>query len=419
MKRKPQKGQVYREGDWWFLRYYDWRLIDNALVRKRVRQRLGPIDAMDAEQALAAGADVMHTVQGSDIEPENCYSLPDFVEQVYFPLVEPNLRPSTLRSYKVVWSDQIAPFVSKPKLLWTKDTKTKHLQRVLNEMAKTGRFNISSLKRAKSLLSAVFKLAIQQGYYRSEWQNPVRGCSLPKARPENETHAYTLDEVEAMLAALPEPAATIVATAAYTGLRRGELRGLRWENIRDGEILVGCSVWNGISTKPKTKKSAAPVPLIKPLAARLEFHRAKQGDPAPTSGWVFRNEAGEAMCLGNLVARSILPALNRCATCGKSERDHDRHPAKFEHKYVRDASLPEWRGWHAFRRGLSSDLYALGVRSKTIQDVMRHSDVATTLKHYVKTTGEAERDGMQRLEALLLDRSLDRKCTIRATPVLQ
>jgi integrase len=37
---------------------------------------------------------------------------------------------------------------------------------------------------------------------------------------------------------LPEPAATIFATAAFTGLRRGEIRGLRWENYCDGEIRV-------------------------------------------------------------------------------------------------------------------------------------------------------------------------------------
>jgi hypothetical protein len=37
-----------------------------------------------------------------------------------------------------------------------------------------------------------------------------------------------------------------------------------------------------------------------------------------------------------------------------------------------DKSLA-WRGWHAFRRGLATNVYLLGVRDKTIQAILRHS----------------------------------------------
>src|SRR5271157_2810712 len=51
-------------------------------------------------------------------------------------------------------------------------------------------------------------------------------------------YAYTLDEILAFLGVLPEPAATIFATAAFAGLRRGEIRGLRWEDPCASEIRV-------------------------------------------------------------------------------------------------------------------------------------------------------------------------------------
>ena len=62
-----------------------------------------------------------------------------------------------------------------------------------------------------------------------------------------------------MAADLPDPAATVVLTAAFSGFRRGEIRGMRWENLEHNEPLafyrVSQSIWNGIATEPKTTKS--------------------------------------------------------------------------------------------------------------------------------------------------------------------
>jgi hypothetical protein len=76
------------------------------------------------------------------------------------------------------------------------------------------------------------------------------------------------------------------------------------------------------------------------------------------------------MDLGNLLNRDILPALNRCAVCGKSKQECGQVTPKAEepdHNFVRDRILPEWHGWHAARRGLGTNLYRLGVPEKTIQ----------------------------------------------------
>ena len=44
-----------------------------------------------------------------------------------------------------------------------------------------------------------------------------------------------------------------------------------------------------------------------------------------------------------------------------------------------------WHGWHGFRRGLASNLNRLGVDDSVIQRILRHSTVATTQNHYIKT----------------------------------
>jgi integrase len=172
------------------------------------------------------------------------------------------------------------------------------------------------------------------------------------------------------------------------GLRHGEIQGLLWENYRDGEIFVSRSIWNGRITEHKTRSGRAPVPVIKPLAERLRCGN-------PISGPMFSNAVGKPRALSSVVNRAILPALNRCVTCGKPDRDHD---AKADHSYGRDARLPAWKGWHAARRGLGSNLYRLGVQEKVIQRILRHANVSTTATYYIKTAADDVRTAMTKLE---------------------
>ena len=60
-----------------------------------------------------------------------------------------------------------------------------------------------------------------------------------------------------------------------------------------------------------------------------------------------------------------------------------------------------WRGWHAFRRGLATNLYRLGVSDKTIQRILRHSNVAVTQNCYLKTLDGDATAAMRSLELSL------------------
>jgi integrase len=88
--------------------------------------------------------------------------------------------------------------------------------------------------------------------------------------------------------------------------------------------------------------------------------------------------------------------LNRCQRCLKSR---DKH-TKADHDFKRDDSLPRW---HAARRGLGSNLYALGVSEKVIQDILRHANVSTTNTYYIKTASAQVTDAMAKLERALPD----------------
>ena len=142
--------------------------------------------------------------------------------------------------------------------------------------------------------------------------------------------------------------------------------------------------------------------VIARLRAILAAHKLACGNPV--AGPMFANGKGNPANLNNLLSRTILPVLNRCGICRKAKL---AHTAESSHEYVRDGSLPEWHGFHSFRRGLGSTLYALGVDDLMIQRILRHEDVSVTRERYIKTQLEQSASAKGKLEAALCaDRAL-------------
>ena len=61
-----------------------------------------------------------------------------------------------------------------------------------------------------------------------------------------------------------------------------------------------------------------------------------------------------------------------------------------------------WHGWHAFRRGLASTLYGLGVDDAMVQQILRHKGVQVTRDHYIKTSDDQSGAAMAKLESAAL-----------------
>jgi integrase len=69
-------------------------------------------------------------------------------------------------------------------------------------------------------------------------------------------------------------------------------------------------------------------------------------------------------------------------------------------KDILEAHEVEWKGWHAFRRGLATLLNQTGKNVKTVQGIMRHSDPAVTLQNYIKGSEELQRAALESLDSL-------------------
>jgi integrase len=243
----------------------------------------------------------------------------------------------------------------------------------------------------KVTLSAMFTFAKRKGIY--DGVNPMTGVTIPKGKKHGRKRlAYTLEEVGKHLELFSGTKPIVISTdsgpytpeisqhlvkavigvAAFAGLREGEIRGQWWEDD-EGDILnIRRSVWR-THVKDETKthedeEDPGVVPIIEPLRKILDAIK-----PEIASGWMFPNTIGGSLDLDNLADRVIKPILK--------------------------ANGLTWKGWQAYRRGLATNLKRLGVPDTVIQAILRHEDVSTTQRFYIKTVREDVTTAMKQLEA--------------------
>ena len=85
----------------------------------------------------------------------------------------------------------------------------------------------------------------------------------------------------------------MIFTAAFTGTRRGELRGMRWENYGNGHMVIRESIRNGITGDTKSRQSRRDISIIRQSDTKWAALRESQGNLI--SGPVFPNGKGEAV----------------------------------------------------------------------------------------------------------------------------
>ena len=360
-----QRGQVFRQNGSWYLRYYEDEIKDGKPVRRRVCQRLARYsdEYRSKKDVLPLVDPILSPVNSGLVQPGSSLTIAEFVVKRYFPGREKKLRPSTLNGYREMFKNHIETNIGTIRM---RDFHTRDAQHLFDALAeRTPGLSHQTLMHVKAFLSAVFTYARQEDVLRGA--NPMQGVKAEGRRYKPARSAYTLEDIHAMLGKLEEPARTIVALAAFSGLRKSEIRGLRWEDYTGDEIRVLRSVWRTHVGPTKTEESGDnPVPVIPILRRALDQHRLSH----PGDGYIFAGDRrGAPLNLDNLSRRVLSPALDG-----------------------------GWKGWHGFRRGLGTNLYRLGVPAKVIQEILRHADVSTTETHYIIVDRTETKVAMKKLE---------------------
>ncbi len=364
-----QKGQLYPEHSAWFVRYRERRRQqDGSIKNERRSKRLGSMQDYPTKSEIEpVRIAFMQKVNSGQVIADECMTLLEFVEAVYLPWAQTELRASTHKGYREIWENHMSGRVGEIRV---REFRTVHASRMLRAIAGEHNLRKSSLQHIKSVLSGIFTHAKNEGAF--DGANPVQGALIPNsARESVETYAYNLAQILRILNVLPLLPQAVVATASLAGLREGELRGLEWPDYTVEQLSVNRSAWREFVNKPKTRASRQPVPVIPKLATILDAYCASMHHP--TAGVMFHHGNGERMDMDKLAQRVIRPAV--------------------------EAIGLQWYGWHGFRRGIASNLYALGANEKTVQRILRHAHPHVTKERYIKTFDPAVVEAMERLQA--------------------
>ncbi len=100
-----QRGQIFKKGRSWFLRYREPVLENGAIVQLQVCKRLAPFDKKyRSKRAVAPLAlKFLAPVNAGTLHAESTQRVKDFIESVYFPHAKEKKRPSTYKGYKDIF----------------------------------------------------------------------------------------------------------------------------------------------------------------------------------------------------------------------------------------------------------------------------------------------------------------------------
>jgi integrase len=360
---RPPSGHVFRvdrkRGAQWYAKY---RLPDG----RQIQRKLGP--AWTERGRPSAGYFTKRTAEAwlrDVLDEARRGTLPGLVktdvtfaeaadEWLRYVEHDRGRKPSTIAGYKALLNSQLLPiFGEKPIEAIT----TPEIE------AWIGGVDRSPATRTKALvlMHGIFKRA--KKVYGLPL-NPVAEVEKPPTAQSGDIEVFSVEEVMALVrAAASKQDAAIYLTAAFTGLRRGELLALRWRDVDfEGQVIrVRASYADGALTTPKSGKVRS-VPMAPDVAEAL----AKLGQRERWTGnddLVFVGQAGNYLD-GRALRRRYDAALKRADL--RKLRFHDlRHT--FGTRMIAKADI------------------------RRVQEWMGHADIQTTMKylHYAPREGDA------------------------------
>ena len=226
-------------------------------------------------------------------------------------------------------------------------------------------------------MSALYAHAI-----RWEWatRNPITSVRQ-SAKRQSVPEILTIDELVKLLNAIPEPFRTAVFLDGASGLRVGELLGLKWEDVdfKKSVIYIRRSIVKQRIGPPKTEASQKPIPMNSELAKARRLWKMKTIYNRPND-WVYASPAKKGT--------------------------QPYWPKSIYRVYIKRAAdkigLRKRIGWHTFRHTFGTILNANGENPKVIQESMRHANLKVTMDTYVQAVTDEKREAQNKVVKMLL-----------------
>ena len=309
---------------------------------------------------------------GVELTEESSITLGEWLKRWLDEYKKPILRPSTYSGYGKDIENHILPYLGAKKLT---QLKTADLQKHYNRLLESGRMNNNG--KGKGLANATVRgihmvlrealdSAVREGLIP---RNPADGTSPPKIH-RKEKQVLTKDQLESFMKLIENDEVwyDFFYTEIITGMRQGEICGLRWEDFDEakGTLRVARSVdfvkKELVVGETKTDDGKRTIYLPDSLW-RLLAERKK----GAVSEWIFPN-----------LLKPELPL------------DPAKAYRQFK-KLLEIGALPDIR-FHDLRHTFTSHAANSGIAPKTLSEIVGHSKASFTLDTYAHVTGDMQKN---------------------------
>ena len=334
-----------------------------AEVKEKLKQAIGEIQALDITKA-------------------GKYTVGEWMEVWFQDYAKIKVRPSSHQTYQGYIQNHIRPNIGDIPL---EKLTSLDLQKFYKKLLTQGRvdrveakgqpkgLSAKTVRNIHQILSSALKLAQEQRLILS---NPAEGCALPRMEHQEMKTLTTVQLASFFREARDSGVFELYYLELATGLRRGELLGLKWEDIdlERGDLRVRRQVSriNGevVEAPLKTKNAYRTLPLAEDTVSVLKEQRKKVGN----SPWVFPSPSG-----GPISPDSVLHML---------------------HRVLKRAGLPKVR-FHDLRHTFATLALQNGVDVKTVSGMLGHFSAGFTLDTYAHITSAAQRQAAQTMGSVL------------------
>jgi integrase len=378
-RRRYQRGQLIRSGDNWLGR---WRedVEDDTGAVKRVHKKevIGTVEDFPtkrlAERELQRRLEPINNVE---YRPQRRITFEAFSQKWLKEVLVHQKRSSQSSARSHVRVHLIPAFGA----MSLADIRME----VIQQFVTGSKMSPKTVKNVVVTLMSMWSTAQAWGYVQ---HNPFpRGASgrlllkLPAAAP-GETYHFTVEEALAIIDKAQGPWKTFFRILAETGMRPGELAGLRRDAVGEKSLTITQSVWGQKVQTPKSKAGVRTVAIDARLAS--ELRRLIEDTPENDHGLVFVTKAGKPLSMDNFRKRVLDPILLELGIREKLNR----------------AGIKRC-GLYALRHMNATLMDTLDTPMKTRQKRLGHAQIETTLKHYTHAIDEADRVAADALGAML------------------
>lgn len=310
--------------------------------------------------------------QGADLTEQSRMTLSEWLDQWLESMVD-TLRPNTLRNYRNYIENHIRPSLGDKQLA---RLAPRDVQRFYEKLG--GTLASGTVRRIHTTLHGVLKAAQKAHLIAS---NPTEQIIAPKFS-YGAKQILTDEQLDVFMKVIAEDKiwCDFFYTELTTGLRRGEICGLKWEDFDavSGTLKICRTVYRedgGGLTAGDTKTSAGTRKIVLPSSTASLLSKRKA---SALTEWIFPNPL-------------------------KPEQPADPGSAYRRLKtLLKQAGLPSIR-FHDLRHTFATHALALGVDVKTLSGILGHTRAAFTLDTYTHTTGDMQRRASEVVGDFLTD----------------